>query len=205
MNSANAATWQNTPKNYVTWRQNLSLGKKLLFCLLLAALTGVGAQIKFYLPFSPVPITLQTFFVLLSGAMLGKNWAGVSQILYVLIGAAGVPWFANGAGGLSYLTGATAGYLLGFVVAAFVVGWLYDKWRVARQWLPLIGIMIVCHLVFVYGFGLAYLAIWANAIQGTHKSFNQILWMGCLPFLMGDILKILAASFLSSLLNPKKS
>src|SRR5574341_1526984 len=88
-------------------------------------MTALGAHVRIPLPFMPVPITLQTFFVHLAGATLGPALGPVSQALYVLAGAAGLPVFAGGTGGLAYLVkGATTGYLLGFVVATALVGWL---------------------------------------------------------------------------------
>ena len=87
-----------------------------------ALLTALAAQITIPLGFTPVPITGQTFAVLLAGGVLGANRGALSMGLYVALGAIGLPFYAEGSGGWTAATGATAGYLVGFVVAAFVVG-----------------------------------------------------------------------------------
>lgn len=191
-------------KNYDEWRRSLNPAKMLAFSLIIAALTGIAAQIKMPLPGTPVPITLQSFMVLLAGLLLGKNWGGLSQVFYVGLGAIGVPWFAGATGGFAYLMGPTTGYLIGFIVSAFVIGWLYDKSSETRKWLPMLGIMIISNLFIVYGFGLAYLAFWLSAIKGSSFDFINLLWMGALPFLLGDLLKILAASFVGNIISHKQ-
>ena len=101
--------------------------KKMAFASLFAALIAVGAYIKIPIPFSPVPITLQVFFIFLAGAMLGARWGTLSVIVYLLLGIVGLPVFSGGASGLGVLLGPTGGYLIGFVVAAFLVGTLCEK------------------------------------------------------------------------------
>src|SRR5260221_10316164 len=91
----------------------------------LAVLTAVGAQIE--IPHQPVPYTLQTLFVLLSGALLGKRNGALSQGMYLLAGALGAPVYAGFGFGMARLLGPTGGYLLGFPVAAFVVGYVIDR------------------------------------------------------------------------------
>ena len=88
--------------------------------------TALGAYARIYLPFTPVPITLQTFFVLLSGAVLGKKLGGISQAGYVILGGIGLPLFA-GMGGIEYLFGPTGGYLIGFIVASWVIGKMLER------------------------------------------------------------------------------
>src|SRR3954451_10783788 len=95
------------------------------------ALTALSAQISFYLPGNPVPVTGQTFAVLLSGAALGANRGATAMLLYILVGMIGVPVFADGNHGVDVVTGATGGYLIGFLAAGWVVGKLaehrYDR------------------------------------------------------------------------------
>ena len=98
------------------WRYELSIPKKLTLALGVAILTGLLAQLRFYLPWSPVPLTGQTFSVLLAGVMLGTWWGGISMAIYAGIGAAGVPWFQGLNGGLAYLVGPTGGYIVGFIL-----------------------------------------------------------------------------------------
>lgn len=196
-------TWQ---WQYDSWRKSLSTWQLFCYALCVAGLTGIMAQIKVYLPYTPVPITLQTFIVLLSPILIGRNWGALSQILYILIGCAGVPWFAGSQGGLSYLSGPTTGYLIGFVCASYTLGWIYDRVIVSHYWPSLLGTMIVCHIFCVYGFGLLYLKIWNQTVMHQNYSLTQLLWMGMLPFLFGDLLKIVLASVCgASLSNKEKS
>ncbi len=101
--------------------------RDMVLVALFAALTAIGGWLSFPLPFSPVPITLQVLFVLLAGALLGPMRGALSQIIYVLIGAIGLPVFAQFSGGIGILVGPTGGYLIGFIVAAFLVGLIVEK------------------------------------------------------------------------------
>src|ERR687885_66593 len=92
-----------------------------------AALTALCAQISFYLPGNPVPVTLQTFAVLLSGAALGANRGAAALGLYVLLGVVGLPVYADGKHGMDIITGVTGGYLVGFLIAGYVVGRLAER------------------------------------------------------------------------------
>jgi biotin transport system substrate-specific component len=154
--------------------------------VLLGALLVAGlAQIEIPLPFTPVPITGQTFGVLLVGAALGSKRGAASLISYLALGTIGLPFFAGGAHGLNILIGATGGYLIGFVVAAYVIGWLAEhglERSVRTSLLPfLIGTVII------YGCGVAWLAI----VLG---SLSKAIAAGLLPFLIGDSIKLIAAS-----------
>src|SRR5215210_4706387 len=125
-----------------------------------AALTAVCAQISFYLPGNPVPVTGQTFAVLLSGAALGANRGAAAMLLYILVGTVGLPVFADGKHGGDIVTGVTGGYLIGFLVAGWVVGKLaearFDRTPVKALPLFLVGSAIV------YGVGVPWLAISAE-------------------------------------------
>jgi biotin transport system substrate-specific component len=149
--------------------------------LLLAAL----AQIEIPLPFTPVPITGQTFGVLLIGAALGSRRGAASILAYLAEGALGLPFFAGGAGGLSILTGATAGYLVGFVAAAYVVGRLAERGLERSFRTSLIPFLI--GTAVIYAFGIA----WLSTILG---SLTEAIRFGLLPFLFGDAIKLIAAS-----------
>ncbi len=142
---------------------------------------AVCAQIRVVLPFTPVPITGQTLAVMLVGAALGKHRAGISMLLYLGLGLAGLPVFAGGAQGLTYMTGATGGYLIGFVAAAYVVGWFAEKGLdrdIRTAFLPfLVGEMVI------YAFGLTWLSIYIG-------NMSQALVLGFHPFLVGDAVKI---------------
>src|SRR5512134_3914103 len=101
--------------------------RDVILVVLGALFVAALAQVKVPLPFTPVPLTGQTFAVLLAGAVLGSKRSAASMLLYIALGAFGLPVFAGGASGLAYLSGATLGYLVGFVLAAFVVGLLAER------------------------------------------------------------------------------
>jgi biotin transport system substrate-specific component len=154
--------------------------------IVLGALFVAGlAQIEIPLPFTPVPITGQTFGVLLVGAALGSKRGAAALITYLVLGTIGLPFFAGGASGLNILIGATGGYLIGFVIAAYVLGLLAERGlerNVRTSLLPfLIGTVII------YVCGVAWLAV----VLGN---FSKAIAAGLLPFLIGDMIKLLAAS-----------
>ena len=149
--------------------------------LLVAAL----AQIEIPLPFTPVPITGQTFGVLLIGAALGSKRGAAALILYLSEGGIGLPFFAGGARGLNILTGATAGYLAGFVVAAYLVGLLAERGLERSVRTSIIPFIV--GTVIIYLFGVAWLGIFL-------KNFEQAIQLGLLPFLVGDAIKLILAS-----------
>ncbi|MEW6285926.1 MAG: biotin transporter BioY [Chloroflexota bacterium] len=161
------------------WTRDLIL---ILTGVLLAAAL---AQVKIPLPFTPIPLTGQTFAVLLAGAALGSKRGALSMMLYIALGAAGMPVFAGGAGGLGYLTGATFGYLIGFVAAAWVIGLLAERGlerNVQTSILP-----FIVGTIIIYAFGVGWLAF----VMG---SFSKAFAAGLLPFLIGDAVKLVAAA-----------
>ena len=101
--------------------------RMMVFASLFAALTAAGAYIQIPMPFSPVPVTLQVFFVLLAGSILKSKWGSLSMIVYTLLGIAGLPVFAGGSSGIGVLLGPTGGYIVGFILAAYVIGKLSEK------------------------------------------------------------------------------
>lgn len=153
-----------------------------------ALLTAVAAQITFHVPWTPVPITGQTFAVLLVGASLGSVRGAASQVLYVALGAAGLPFYAGGDGGWTAATGSTAGYLAGFVVAAYVVGALAER-RQDRSFLTSLPAMLAGSAV-IYLLGVVWLAHHLG-VAGT-----EAIELGLTPFVIGDALKLTAAGAL---------
>jgi biotin transport system substrate-specific component len=149
-----------------------------------AALTGLAAQISVPVPGSPVPVTGQTFAVLLAGAALGTRRAAASMALYVLAGFAGVPWFAGGAHGT--LSAPTLGYLIGFIVAGAAVGRLAERGADRSPWKTALA-MVLGNAV-IYAFGVTYLAL------SLHVSARTAVSLGLTPFLLGDALKVVLAS-----------
>jgi len=151
--------------------------------VLFSGLVALTAQIE--IPLWPVPFTLQTLGVLLTGAVLGSRRGALSLVLYLVEGAAGLPVFAGGAGGVSYLFGATGGYLIGFVAAAWLVGALAERGWDRR--LPLAALAMVLGNVVIYAFGVAWLSVVLN-------SFQKAIMGGLVPFLVGDLAKIALAA-----------
>jgi biotin transporter BioY len=151
-----------------------------------ACVTAMCAQISFWI--GPVPISGQTFAVLLAGALLGSRRGALSQLSYLAIGATGIPfWFAlGGALGMARLIGPTGGYLFGFVAVAFVVGWLAERGWDKHIWTAVLAML--AGSVVLYVFGLSWLT------QFVPQS--KVLQVGLYPFIIGDLLKIVLAAVL---------
>ena len=148
-----------------------------------AALVGIAAQIAIPLPFTPVPLTLQTFAVLLVGASLGSLRGALSMVVYLLAGMVGVPWFAEGSSGFS---SASFGYILGFIVAAFIVGRLAER-GASTTALRSAGLMVVGNIA-IYAVGVTWLKFAIDVDWATAMS------LGVVPFLIGDAVKIALAA-----------
>ena len=167
--------------------------RALLFTTLFASLTALGAHVAIRTPFTPVPVTLQVFFVLLSGAMLGRLLGALAQAQYLAIGGAGRPRRAGGAAGLAAFAGPSAGYLPGFVLAAWVIGRISEAHR--RSALPMAGAMLA-GLAAIYLPGALWLALWLRATSaGTWEAaLSQSVLLGVVPFLAVDALKAVAVA-----------
>ena len=150
-----------------------------------AALTAVAAQFSFLIPPIEVPFTLQTAAVLLSGGVLGARLGMAAQALYVAVGAFGLPVFAEGRGGVDALRGATGGYLVGFVIAAYFTGRLAEN-RHDRQVLSGFAAFLVGSLV-IYAFGVIGLMV------NLEMTIGNAIAQGVVPFVFWDVLKALAA------------
>jgi len=157
-----------------------SHGLRIGLSLVAAYLTALSAQVV--IPIQPVPITLQVFTVLLTSALLGPFYGGLSQVIYVVGGMAGLPWYA--CGGCTF--GATAGYLAGFVAAGGLVGYMAHHHEFRGQFWRLTVAMTV-GVVVIYIFGCLHL----SAVMRT--SYSQTLEMGVLPFIVPDMIKVAAA------------
>lgn len=166
-----------TKKN-ISLSLNTSLIKDIVSVLFFSILTGISAGLK--IEIGPVPITMQTLVVLLSGAYLGSKKGAISQLAYLTVGITGIPWFSRG-GGLSYILSPTFGYLIGFISASYMVGFFIKK---NRNIFNIIKSLIVGNF-FVYSFGI----LWLSRIFGLSKS----LAIGLYPFILGDILKMFLA------------
>jgi len=149
-------------------------------------LVALSAQIAIPLPFSPVPITAQTLAVLLTGALLGSRRGALSLLAYLAEGLAGLPVFSAGRAGLDHLRGPTGGYLVGFVVAAYLAGYLAERGWDRR---PLTtALAMLAGNVALYLPGLAWLAKFVGPAQAPA--------LGLYPFIVGDLLKIALATAL---------
>ena len=151
-----------------------------------AALVGLLAQLVIVLPFTPVPITGQTFGVLLGGMALGWRRAVAGMAVYVGLGLVGVHWFAGGNGGAAIIGAPSFGYLVGFVVAAAVLGRLAEL-RFDRNPFGVLGSMVVGNLI-IYLFGVSWL------IVAIHVDVAQGIALGLTPFLLGDAIKAFLAA-----------
>ena len=161
---------------------------KMIKAALMAALTAVGAYI--IIPVGPVPITLQTFFVLLSGRLLGKKYGVLSQITYLLLGAFGLPIFSGGQGGLGVIAGPTGGFLISFVIAA----WIAANYRANKK----IDFFILSSAVLSnYIIGSIYFAF----VTGT--GLIAALNMTVIPFIPGDLLKVALVLILAPIIEKR--
>lgn len=196
---------ERTRFNVFRWRYELSLPMKLALALGMAALTGLLAQVRVYLPWSPVPLTGQTLAVLLAGVALGKWWGGISMTLYAALGMAGVPWFQGLNGGLAYMAGPTGGYVIGFILAALFLGYFTDKYIKSRRFMSMLGLMLFASLILVYVPGLLQLGLWLNIVKGEPVTLSGLLMMGAVPFIAGDITKAIAAAVIARGVTPQRS
>lgn len=141
------------------------------------------------IPVGPVPITMQTLFTYLAGAVLGSKWGALSQIIYVILGLVGVPIFAGGRAGIGVLIGPTGGYLLGFIMGAYVIGKLIEfKRTLSFMW---VLFSMVIGTLIIYIFGIIQLSLWLKV------SMEEAILIGVLPFIMGDLLKMILAAYLT--------
>jgi biotin transport system substrate-specific component len=159
-----------------------------------ALLTALAAQITIPLGFTPVPITGQTFAVLLAGGVLGSQRGALSMGLYVALGAIGLPFYADGSGGWTAATGATAGYLVGFIVAAFLVGLMAERGQDRRLSTSLPA--FVAGSLVIYAFGAGWLAIDLDLPLTAAAGEPSAVAFGVAPFIVADVLKALLAGAL---------
>jgi len=165
--------------------------RMVVLASLMAALAAVGAYI--HVPIGPVPIVLSTLFVILSGLLLGSRWGLASMGLYLLVGAIGIPVFYGGKGGFAHFFGPTGGYLLGYVLASWVTGFISEK---SRGLLILDILAVLVGSLVIYGLGVP----WLKMI--TQMSWPKTLMVGMVPFLIGDGIKAAVAVVLARSVRP---
>jgi len=151
-----------------------------------SALLALSAQVAIPLPFSPVPVTAQTLALTLLAAALGRARASAMAFAYLVEGMAGLPVFAGGAAGPQILIGPTAGYLAGFVPAAWLVGALAERGLDRRFWTTALAMFAGNAVVLLFG------AAWLARFVGVERAFT----LGVAPFIVGDVVKTLIAAML---------
>ncbi len=157
----------------IDWVEKGTLLRNLFLSLSFAFLTALTAQIRIVIPISPVPITGQTFTVLLAGLILGSTFGAISMLMYLFIGMSGLPFFTSGVAGVAILKSPTIGYIIGFFLAAYIIG------EFSRR--PVVGIVLGTSAIYLCG------VIGLMIILNT--SFMNALTIGVFPFVLGDVLK----------------
>ena len=209
MNINNTRTVDNTKAGVKTYSRSTAIN--LLFALIFAFLMVISANSFIYLPFTPVPITTQVLTVIFSGLFLGSRWALASQTLYILMGLMGLPVFSGFKNAALFLTGPTVGYVVGFVAAAFITGYIYEnlskKVDYSLSDLSFCFISCLAGVALIHLFGFAYLFSYLYRINST-QSISSILIMtwklGTQPFLIIDLVKVITAVVLVNLNKIKK-
>jgi biotin transport system substrate-specific component len=170
--------------------------RQKVYAAMFGALTAVGAYIS--IPLQPVPITLQDFFTFLAATLLGGYTGALSQVIYILLGIIGLPVFAGGKAGIGVLLGPTGGYLLGYIIGAFVIGKIVQM-RKEPGWAWIIMASLI-GLLIIYTVGAIQLSLVAKL------SLAKTLLVGVVPFIPGDLCKLLLATVvylkLSKYLHP---
>ena len=181
------------PKQNIKSANNL---KPLVFAALFAALLAAVAPFKIPLGFTPVPITLQTLIVLLSGAMLGPYYGALSMILYVVVGALGLPVFAGGGSGIGALLGPTGGYLFSYFIAAFAIGKILQIRKSPKYFDYVLAMIAGTIIIYTLGAG------WGMVVTGLGIAAIMIGWV--LPFIIGDTIKLLIAAYIANKVDARR-
>lgn len=164
-------------------RQNKT--KRLTVVALFAAIISISSYLSIPLPFSPVPLTLQTFAIMLAGLILAPVEAGASLGVFLLLGAIGLPVYSGGTSGVGVLFGATGGYLFGFLAGAVVISLLKGK---TISFVRMLIASTIGGVVVVYAIGVPWLAAY------TGMDIGQAFTVGAVPFLIGDAIKVFVAA-----------
>jgi biotin transport system substrate-specific component len=170
-----------------------------VYSSLMAALVAAGAFIA--IPVGPVPIVLQNMFVLLTGLLLGRKWGLATISVYLLAGALGLPVFSAGRGGFVHFAGPTGGYLISYLFVVMLVGFIAEKSvkrfpeNQSRQFLwDIIAMSLGSILIYACG------VPWLKMV--THMPWSKAVALGALPFIAGDVAKIIAAAFIARIIRP---
>ena len=163
----------------------------MVYASLLAALTAASALI--IIPIGEVPVVLYNFFILMMGLLLGSRWGAASIAVYLLAGGLGLPVFAGGRGGIAILLGPTGGYLIGFLPAVFIIGFISEK---LKQRFIYDIIAMLCGTAVIYALGVIQLKI----VLG--KTWLVTMALGVIPFIFFDIVKVVAAAVTAKAVRP---
>jgi biotin transport system substrate-specific component len=162
-----------------------------VYASLFAALIAAGAYLA--IPIGPVPIVLQNLFVMLAGLLLGSRWGLAAVGVYLLAGALGFPVFAGGAGGIGRILGPTGGYLVGYLPVVCLIGFIAERAKGRIHWDVL---AMILGTAVLYGCGVS----WLKVVTGM--AWSKAMAAGMIPFLPGDVLKIIAAVPIAKTLRP---
>ncbi|SHK82214.1 biotin transport system substrate-specific component [Clostridium cavendishii DSM 21758] len=171
--------------------------KDLILTSLFTALTCIGSYIA--IPLGPVPITLQTFFVIMSGIILGSKLGALSQITYLFIGLLGIPVFSGGTGGLTSVLKPSFGFILGFILAAYIIGKITEKNRNLKT---IIFSVLLGNLI-IYLIGIPYFYIIFSSFIGKSITLSKTLSYTLIPFIPGDLIKSFSLILLCNILLKK--
>lgn len=171
--------------------------RNLILVAMFASLTAIGAFIRVPIPY--VPFTLQYLFCALAGLILGSKLGALSQIVYVAVGLAGAPVFTEG-GGIGYIFKPTFGYLIGFIVAAYVIGKIREN--IKELTFVKTVLTLLFGLFFIYLFGVVYLYISYNLYLGKNISFYFAFFYGFVVCIAGDLILTVFAAYISTKLLP---
>lgn len=182
-------------QRHVAWLERRTLFQGILAALAWAALTGLLAQVRIPLPFTPVPFTMQVFAFLLGGVVLGMRFGVLAQVLYVALGVAGVPWFQGAHGGPAYFLGPTGGYLLAAPFAALCAAVAAKAHRFGPVTRAFFGML--AGVVVIYAMGVTWLAF------ALGITFAKAFVLGALPFIALDLGKVALATALARPFVPR--
>lgn len=175
--------------------------RQMILVALFAALTAIGAFIQ--IPLGTVPVTMQFLFTALAGVMLGAKLGAMSQFIYVLIGLVGVPVFAGGTGGFEVVYKPSFGYLIGFIIGAYVIGKIAESKE--KPGFMILFIAAIAGIAVIYTVGVPYLYFIMKNVIGKNITFMTALKAGMIIFIPGDMIKCLIAAVLGTKVIPAVS
>lgn len=173
--------------------------KMMILTSMFAALTAVGAFIRIPFAYGLPDITLQIFFVALGAVLLGKYYGALAQVIYIMIGLVGFPIFTKG-GGIGYVAQPSFGYLIGFIPAAFVIGYLLERFK--KKTVEILFICCLAGVLVDYLIGVPYLYFIMKNVLAKSVSFWGLTKTGFIVFLPGDIIKCIVAAVLGAKIIP---